>query len=187
MKARLAGTATICVLALLTAGCAAEPEQELVTSRPGTTAKPTQTPAPTETAFAPDCTNIVPRSTAATLEAEGFVLVDGHEDKSRAEDRIEQRFFDFGGVDCLWGIAAGGDSLAAFGYSPITPAEATDAQAWLDANGYLRTTEGSDVVYNIDPERDVLAHGDVFLFDADAWYHANLREWIDDIRAAVAK
>lgn len=181
----VSAAAIIAVIALVTTGCAPEPELEPAPRPTTDQAQPSETPTPTPTLFEADCMNIVDEETTSTLEAEGFVLVEGYESKLRGEERVEARFFDYGGVDCLWGVAAGGDSLAVFGYSEITAANATETQAWLDANGYLRTEEGDDVVYNLDPALDVMGHGDVFLFDGDAWYHANRREWIEDIRLAV--
>lgn len=186
MRVKLAcGAAVIAVLALITTGCAPEAELEPAPAAPTQHSQPSETPEPTPTPVAPTCTTIIDPETITTLESEGFVLIDSHEDDLRAEQRVEARFFDYGGVDCLWGIAAGGDSMATFGYSEITAADAAETQTWLSENGYLRTDEGSDVVFNIDPAVDVMGHGDVFLFEDGAWFHANFREWIDDIRQTV--
>lgn len=193
MRVGLVGTAAIITaIALMATGCTPDTELEpapLATTgnaAPNETPEPAPEPTPEPTPYVPTCMNIVAEETTATLEADGFVLIDGYESKLRGEDRIEARFFDYGGVDCMWGIAAGGDSLAAFGYSEITAADASDAQAWLEANGYLRTENGDDVIYSLDPAVDVMGHGDVFVFDGTAWYHANRLEWIEDIRLTVA-
>ena len=129
MSKRFAGALTaLALVSMVVTGCAASPELE--PEAPPTTKAPasqTPTPEPTPTPFVPDCLNIISDDTQATLNAEGFVLIEEHEHKLRVEQRVEVMFFDNGGVDCLWGIAGGGDSLVVFGYSEISPADATAA------------------------------------------------------------
>lgn len=179
--------AAFAVMAVIVSGCAAGPELDLEPAPPVSTnqAQPEQTPTPMPTPFVPTCLNIVSADTIATLEAEGFVLIEEHEDDLRAESRVEVAFFDNGGVDCLWGIAGGGDSLVAFGYSTITPAAASAVQAQLADSGYARSDEGGDVIYSIDPAADVMGVGDVFLFSDGAWYHSTTREALEEIRQNV--
>jgi hypothetical protein len=188
MRTRFAGTATtFAAIALIASACASPPE--IKPAPPATTeqAAPEDAPDPTPTPFVPDCDNIIDAETRATLEAEGFVLLEEHEQKLRVEQRVEAMFFDNGGVDCLWGIAGGGDSLVAFGYSEITPSAASAAQAQLEAEGYARSEEGADVVLSIDPQTDVMGVGDVFVFSEGAWFHSTKREAVERIRQAVAK
>lgn len=183
---RLAGAATaFAVVAVIVSGCAAE--QDLKPAPPAATnqALPRVTPTPTPTEFVPTCLNIISDDTIATLEAEGFVLIEDHENDLRVENRVEATFFDYGGVDCLWGIAGGGDSLVAFGYSTITPDAASAAQARLADSGYVRSDDNGDVVFSIDPATDVMGVGDVFLFSGDAWYHSTTREAIEEIRQQI--
>jgi len=178
--------ATLGVVSLVAVGCAATPELESPQAPVPEVSQPEETPTPTPTPFVPDCHNIITDQAEETLEAEGFVLIDEHENKVRVEKRVETRFFDNGGVDCLWGISGGGDSLVVFGYSKITPADAAEAQAQLEAEGYLRSEEEGEVVLSIDPQTDVMGIGDVFVFSADEWFHSTTRQAVEEIRTQVA-
>lgn len=185
---RVTGAATVlAVVAVIISGCAASPE--LAPEAPPMTepAAPEQTPTatPTPEPFVPDCLNIISDDTEATLAAEGFVLIEEHESKLRVEQRVEALFFDNGGVDCMWGIAGGGDSLVVFGYSEITPADAAATQQKLAEAGYLRTEEGSDIVLSIDPSTDVMGIGDVFVFSEGEWFHSTTREAVAEIRTNI--
>lgn len=186
MKTSVAGSIlAAAALSLLLVGCV---QDTALAPAPSPTAKapePIETPTPTPTPEAIACDNILSSDTLALLAADGFIVIEGHEQDLRAEQRVEARFFDNGGVDCLWGIAQGGDSMAVFGYSEIADSDAVDVQNELIDLGYLMTAEGTDVIYEISPADDVLGHGDMFLFESGAWYHANQREWIDDIRETV--
>lgn len=184
---RVGSVALVVAIALATVGCSAESEPDPAPVAPTQSDTPTETATPEPTTEPVTCDNIVTDHTKEILESEGFILIEGHEQELRAEGRLEARFFDYGGVDCLWGIAAGGDSMATFGYSEITAANAADVQAGLAANNYLRSEEGTDIIFVIDPEFDVLAHGDVYLFEDGAWYHSNYRESIEEIRQTVAE
>lgn len=187
MSKRFAWALTALVLVpLVVTSCAASPELE--PAAPQTTkapASPAPTPEPTPTPFVPDCLNIISDDTQATLNAEGFVLIEEHEHKLRVEQRVEAMFFDNGGVDCLWGIAGGGDSLVVFGYSEISTADAAAAQDRLAADGYVRTDDDGDVVLSVDPQTDLMGIGDVFLFSAGEWFHSTTREAVDEIRVTV--
>ncbi|MHA6668861.1 hypothetical protein ACX3O0_08315 [Homoserinimonas sp. A447] len=187
MSKRFAGAVTaLALVSMVITGCAASPELEA--EAPEATKAPsseTPTPTPTPTPFVPDCLTIISEDTLATLQAEGFVLIEEHEHKLAVEQRVETMFFDNGGVDCLWGIAGGGDSLVAFGYSEISPADAAIAQDRLAADGYLRTEEGADVILSVDPETGPMGVGDVFLFTASEWFHSTTREAVDQIRLNI--
>jgi hypothetical protein len=188
MRTRFAWTAAaFVVITVIASGCASSSDLKPAPAATADKAAPmeTSTPAPAPTPFVPDCTNIVDPETIATLEAEGFVLVEGHEHKVRVEQRVETLFFDNGGVDCLWGIAGGGDSLVSFGYSQITPAAAEEAQAQLQDAGYVASTQGTDVVLSIAPEADVMGVGDVFVFSGGAWFHATTPDAVQRIRQTV--
>src|SRR5690554_3214889 len=178
--------AVLGVVSLAVVGCAETPELEPEPQTKPEVTLPAETPTPTPTPFVPDCHNIITDDAEETLDAEGFVLVDEHESKLRVEQRVEALFFDNGGVDCLWGIAGGGDSLVVFGYSEITPADATEAQSRLEAEGYLRSEDAGDVVLSIDPEMDVMGIGDVFVFSADEWFHSTTLQAVAEIRTQVS-
>ena len=183
---RSAGAAAaFALVAAIASGCSAGPDLEPAPPPATDQALPEETPTPTPTPFVPGCLTIISEETIATLEAEGFVLIEEHENDVRAEHRVEAMFFDNGGVDCLWGIAGGGDSLVAFGYTEITPSAAADAQSRLTESGYVRTEEGADVIFSIDPAADVMGIGDVFLFSDGAWYHSTTREAIEEIRSNI--
>ncbi len=184
---RLVGAVTgLVIVAVAIAGCAASLELEPAPVKTSQAAEPTETPTPTPTPFVPDCRNIISDEAEDTLEAEGFVLIEEHENKLRVERRVEAMFYDNGGVDCLWGIAAGGDSLVSFGYSEISATDASTAQAELESIGYVRSDEAGDIVLSVDPSMDVMGVGDVFVFSGDEWFHANTREAIAEIRTQVS-
>lgn len=183
---RLAGAAVaLAVIAVIASGCA--PEVKLAPSSPPTpeAAAPTPTATPTPEPFVPDCLNILSPDTIATLESEGFVLIEEHEQNLRTESRVETMFFTNGGVDCMWGVVGGGDSLVAFGYSEIDPADAAIAQQRLAELGYVHTDEGPDAVLSISPEADVMGVGDIFLFTEGAWFHATTRDGLDEVRQHI--
>lgn len=187
MSKRFTGVLTALVLiSVIVSGCASSPDLEPA-AQPTTKApaSETPTPTPTPTRFVPDCLSIISDETEETLEAEGFVLIEEHEHKIKVEQRVEAMFFDNGGVDCLWGIAGGGDSLVAFGYSEISPGDAAVAQDKLAADGYLRIEEGADVVLSLDPATDLMGIGDVFLFAAGEWFHSTTREAVDQVRLNI--
>jgi len=103
MSKRFAGAVTaLALVSMVVTGCAASPELEPA-APPATKAPASQTPTPepTPTPFVPDCLNIISDDTQATLNAEGFVLIEEHEHKLKVEQRVEAMFFDNGGVDCL--------------------------------------------------------------------------------------
>jgi hypothetical protein len=188
MRLRLAGAAAaLAVIAVITTACSPEADLEPVPTASADAAVPseTPTPTPTPTAFVPSCLNIISTDTIETLEAEGFVLIDGYENKLRVEGRVEAMFFDNGGVDCLWGVQGGGDSLVAFGYSEISPPDALYAQEELSAAGYVRTEESGDIVLSIDPADDVMGIGDVFVFSANEWFHSTNREAVAEMRQHI--
>src|SRR5690554_4794054 len=158
MSSRFVGAfAALAAVALIATGCAPSPELEPAPAPSQAAPKvETPTPTPTPTPFVPDCYNIISEQTQDTLTAEGFVLIEEHERKLRTEQRVELMFFENGGVDCMWGVAGGGDSLVVFGYSEITPAAAAEAQDRLAASDYVRTEDGDDVIMSIDPSADVM-------------------------------
>jgi hypothetical protein len=176
---------SLAAVGVLLTACA--PAQSVDAERPASS----YTPAPTASEFPtgepepeePTCLNIVSQETIDTLEAEGFILIDDYQDHLMSEHRVELMFFDNGGVDCVWGIAGGGDSLVSFGYSPISAADAEVAQQRLEENGYHRSESGGEVSYTIDPSNDLLSMGDVFLFTDGEWFHSTSLEAIDEMRA----
>ena len=187
MSSRFVGAfAALAAVALIATGCAPSPELEPAPAPSQAAPKvETPTPTPTPTPFVPDCYNIISEQTQDTLTAEGFVLIEEHERKLRTEQRVELMFFENGGVDCMWGVAGGGDSLVVFGYSEITPAAAAEAQDRLAASDYVRTEDGDDVIMSIDPSADVMGVGDAFLFSNGEWFHSTTREAIAELRENV--
>lgn len=178
--------AGLALVSLAVVGCAAEQDLKPAPERPSEVTRPEKTPTPTPTPFVPDCHNIITDEAEETLESEGFVLVEEHENKVKVEQRVESMFFENGGVDCLWGIDGGGDSLVSFGYSEITPPQAAEAQATLEAEGYLRSEEAGDVVLSIAPHMDAMGVGDVFVFSAKEWFHSTTLEAVAEIRTQVS-
>ncbi len=173
------------VVGLLVSGCAPDQEVDALppasdfTPAPEATSFPTEEPEP----VVPTCMTIISESMIETLEADGFVLIEDHQDHLSSEHSVELMFFDNGGVDCMWGIAGGGDSLVSFGYSTISAADAASAQDRLAESGYQRAESGSDVSYSIDPRDDLLGIGDVFMFTDGEWFHSTTFEAIDEMRA----
>ena len=189
MKLRAVGPATVALaLALLVSGCAGTPELE---SEATPSVKPSDAPeaSPEAEVSGPEplsCDTLVTEATIEDFEANGFVSMPDYESDLRSDDSVEAKFFDFGGIACLW-VLPNSDGWAAFGYSEITDADATTVQAELETSGYVRTVEGSDVVYAINPANNSLGHNDTFLFEPGAWYHSVERRGIDEVRAQIAE
>lgn len=184
MRKSLAATVMACALiGLVATGCSADTETEPLPQPTELAPPPDAAPPPAEepeAPAAPDCFNIIADSTLETLEAEGFVVIEEHQEKLTSEHRVEELFFDNGGVDCIWGVAGGGDSFVAFGYSTISADAARLAQDQLTESGYVRSESGADVTFSA--KRDFLGTEDYFLFTNGAWFHASTELGLEEIR-----
>ncbi|MCU1546080.1 MAG: hypothetical protein JWP30_1180 [Homoserinimonas sp.] len=181
----IAGTALAVAITLFAAGCT--PQADLEPPKPTPTRTTTATPTPAPTASAEPglaCEDIVAPDTLELLDAQGYVLMEEHEDDVRAEDRIEAYFFDYGGLDCLWGVPSS-DLLAVFGYSEITDSQALPVQNKLTAAGYVRAEQGADVTFSLPPDESAPDHEDWFLFTEGAWFHSSRLAGIEEIRQTV--
>ncbi|MCW4386635.1 hypothetical protein OH146_12710 [Salinibacterium sp. SYSU T00001] len=188
MRLRIAVAGAV-LAAVALSGCAGEapgeesPSTEPTASVPATV-EPSAEPEPTgPPALA--CNTLITQETLDGFEAAGYVHEVDYESQVRSEGSIEELFFDYGGLACMWYLP-NSDGWFTAAYSPITETQATEAQARLEAEGYLRAEEGSDVVYTIDPSTNMLGHNDTYLFEPGAWYHSNHPEGVDEIRGEVA-
>lgn len=189
MKLRTVGLAAVTIaLALATTGCAADAEKSPTTPSSSSTPEAPPKPPAASTPAGPaalSCDTLVTELTLAEFEYNGFVHEEDFEKQLRSNNSIEARFFDYGGLACRW-FLPNSDAWASFGYSEITDADADAVQQELVALGYVRTVEGTDVVYSITPSNNNLGHNDTFLFEAGAWFHSIERNGIDEVRAALA-
>lgn len=189
MKLRVAGIAAVSLaIALATAGCAASGNTlDEVSTRP----VPTETTAPTTEPVREEpeplsCDTLAPAVALAEFEANGFVLDEEYEESLRAENAVNVRFFDLGGLACRWYLPNSG-GVATFGYSEITEMDASAAQAELAAAGYERTDDGTDVIFTLKPASNPLGMSDTFLFESGAWYQAIELTGVNDVRENIRK
>jgi hypothetical protein len=175
MKFRVAGiSAVLLTIAIASVGCSAKPEKQLVevSARPVPTASavPTATPVnddPEELS----CQTLTPEVALAEFEANGFVLDEEYEAAVRKEGAVTERFFDLGGLACKWFLPNSG-AVATFGYSEIGQPEAIEVQVELTTAGYVRSEEGTGVLFTLDPAASPEGLGDMYLFEPGAWYQA---------------
>jgi len=147
---RLGAVAAILAVAALTAACSAGPSSAPsggATSPVPTATSPSPTAASDETAVPaaePTCDRIIPETTVAQLEEIGWTAKS--EPLRIGELVIEE------GVQCTWGdFTAATDRVQIYGWAPIDPADATEAQQALVADGWRRE-EGAGGVYVTEPE-----------------------------------
>ncbi|WP_403020282.1 hypothetical protein [Salinibacterium sp. GXW1014] len=189
MKLRVA-LAGIPLLAFALVGCAdagSEPEPVDTTQSPSASPQQSASPTPSTEPAGPEplsCNTIITQQTLDGFEAAGYVHEVDFESQLRSESRIETLFFDYGGLACFWYLP-NSDGWFTAAYSEITETQATEAQALLEAEGYVRTESGTDVTYAVDPEANLLGHQDTYLFEPGAWYHSNHAEGVSEIRTVV--
>ncbi|TQL48539.1 hypothetical protein FB562_1634 [Homoserinimonas aerilata] len=193
MKLRVARFAALALaVSLLATACSSgeeTPSGDDARTVPSTTAAPAPSgeakPSTPESPAPLTCDSLVSEATLAEFEANGFVHDETYEQTLRDDNSIEAKFFDFGGIACMW-FLPNSDGWAAFGYSEISDADAAAVQEQLVADGYVRSDEGSDAVYALAPETNTLGHDDTFLFEPGAWFHSVQRAGIDEVRAIIA-
>ncbi|MHB1172254.1 MAG: hypothetical protein ACYCZY_07125, partial [Lacisediminihabitans sp.] len=78
-------------------------------------------------------------------------------------DAIDVRFFDYGGIGCLWGVP-NSDGIAIYGYSPISAADAATVQAYLGTHHFLRSEVGAATLFTLEPAADVFGTQDTYWF-----------------------
>jgi len=140
--------------AILTA-CAApsEPEAER-TPTPKATASAPPTPAATtepageedpEPSGEPTCETIITAGTVEGLTSQGWT-------SKQEELRIGDQLFDEG-LLCLWSdFSAPSDHGQMYGWAPLDAEAANSAQSTLQAEGWLRSSEGGSVFFTEDPD-----------------------------------
>lgn len=185
IRAALVGAS---LLALALVGCAE------TDASPAPSTSPTQSvPAPSPSQSMPQesgppplaCNTLVTPETLDGFEAAGWEHDVDFESRVRAESRIEMLFFEFGGLSCFWFVPNSHDWFAA-SYSTLTDAQTAQAQARLDADGYLRSEGDGVVTYSVNPETSSLGYNETYVFEPGAWYHSNHPEGVQEIRAVVA-
>lgn len=183
LRVALAGAALI---AVALAGCAGTDDDVEPSSSP--TSTPTTAPsASPEPSGAPPlaCNTIITQETIDGFEAAGYVHEVDYESQIRSEGSIEALFFDHGGLACMWYLP-NSDGWFTAAYSSISESDAVNAQARLEAEGYIRSQDGADVVFSMDPSENLLGHNDTYLFEPDAWFHSSDPNGIAEIRAVVS-
>ncbi len=170
--ARLVAAASIASLAVLATACSsaapgAEPSQS---AKPGTAAptEPSSAPdaGPSEpTAIAPTCENIVSESTVEQFGEAGWT-------PKRHDFMIGETQLD--GAFCVWGdySGPGSDNVAILGWSPLSKAEASEAQNELIDAGWIREDAGNETYITENPDYaiavDENGYGMTYLF-GDGW------------------
>lgn len=187
MKFRVA-LAGASILALMLVGCSStdaapiDPSVEPVSSAPAA-APPTETPEPSgPPALA--CNTLITQETIDGFEAAGYVHEVDFESQLRSDNRIEALFFDYGGLACLWYLP-NSDGWFTAGYSQLTDEQAREAKSILEAENYLRSENGPEVTYSVNPEVNLLGHNDTYVFVPGAWFHSNHPEGVQEIRTVI--
>lgn len=172
---RLGATAfALVVTGTLLVACAPESApapSETASTAPTPDASAT-TPAPEASATEappvgdPTCDTIIPADTVAELESIGWT--------ARADSLYVGALELTEGLQCVWADFEGpaGDHLLIFGWSPITEVEATEAQATLVSQGWVRE-EAEDGVYITENPQTTIAtdaegYGMTYFF-GDGW------------------
>ena len=194
--ARLVAAASIASLAVLATACSsaapgAEPSQS---AKPGTAAptEPSSAPdaGPSEpTAIAPTCENIVSESTVEQFgeagwapkppdimlgqkQPDGAFCVRGDLLRPGRDFMIGETQLD--GAFCVWGdySGPGSDNVAILGWSPLSKAEASEAQNELIDAGWIREDAGNETYITENPDYaiavDENGYGMTYLF-GDGW------------------
>lgn len=172
---RRLGVAALVIVAsaaLLTA-CSTAPEPEETASTAPSEPAPAETTAapsaePTTAALtAPPCDKLIPASTVASYESVGWTW---QEDLFRVGSiEIED------GIVCRWAdFTTASDQIQMFGWAPITPTEAKNAQRELFESGWIEVedstsaniliTENPDFAISLDDE----GYGQTYEF-GDGW------------------
>jgi hypothetical protein len=165
---RITAAVLFALVATTLAGCApSSPVTEATaTAAPTTVAPSTPVVAPSETESAAPadeatCTGILPEDTVVEFEANGLTF--------REEPFLIGDMEVADGLWCSWAdFTLAGDHLQLFGWAPIAPDEAEAAQEQLLAAGWIRETEGDDVVITENPDTtintDADGYGMTYLF-----------------------
>jgi hypothetical protein len=187
MKLRVA-LACAAIAAVTLVGCAGPEEPTEPSASPSaSTPQPSPSASPKPSGPPPlSCNTMITQETIDGFEAAGYVHEVDYESDIRSDGSIQALFFDYGGLVCMWYLP-NSDGWFTAGYSEITEAEAVNAQARLEAEGFIRTDEGTDVRYTIDPSVDLLGHNDTYLFEAGAWYHSSDPNGIAEVRTVIAE
>jgi hypothetical protein len=164
-------TATLLLAATLfatTACTATEPEAEAPQTPTPVATSPTPTPSPTQSTAPvgdPTCETIIPAATVEDFDSVGWT--------ARAETFRIGELEVAGGVQCVWGdFTTATDHVQIYGWAPISPDDAVDAQNALVAQGWRReetpegliVTESADTTVATDDE----GYGLTYLF-GDGW------------------
>ncbi len=153
------------------AGCSGTPEGEGTPTPSETTpvvepsVAPVDTPAPAATSGTPTCETIISVGTVKALTDAGWTA--------------EKRDFTIGditlneGLLCLWAdYTVVSDHGQLYGWSPITADEASKAQTWLLAQGWIREDGDDGSYFTEDPQfslgTDEEGYGMTYFF-GDGW------------------
>ncbi len=169
--ARLVAAASIASLAVLVTACATDDPDTTPSQGVGPSAEASTPPslAPEEPdapeALAATCENIISAATMQQFTEAGWTVK--QHDFMIGETHLE-------GALCVWGDYAGpgSDNVAIFGWSPLTRAQASEAQNELIDAGWIREDVGRDVYITENPDYaiavDEEGYGMTYLF-GDGW------------------
>lgn len=129
------------------------------------TPEPQETPTPQATAASPACDTIISEGTVKALSDAGWTH--------------EAREFEIGdivltdGLLCLWAdYSVVSDHGQLYGWAPVSAEDASAAQSWLRAQGWIRETAPEGVYFTEDPQfslgTDEAGYGMTYLF-GDGW------------------
>jgi hypothetical protein len=167
----------VAVAAVLLTGCAGS-DTPSPSGSDGTVATPTPTTAPTSPPVAapsgdiPEtCEDLVDDATEAEFAAMGYELSTDYDERAAEQGWPTLAFVTYGGLLCQWGVPVS-DGSTVYGYSPITPEQATAEKARLLASGSTTRDGLGGELYELVHEYGM----DHYLFTDGSWYHSTSGE-----------
>ncbi len=180
-----------CTVTLTPAPGAAAPDPSLSPSiSPSPSASPEPSKEPTASASpSPGAAPLATREAcAALLDPEARADIDAEPALDYFDDFAQRQvdqgtnlryFVELGGVACQVG-QANTDNSFTYGYSPIGPELATEIQAELEAEGFVREESDLGVTYGLDTDDG----GEYdFLFTGTEWYHSSASSYFPTLIA----
>jgi hypothetical protein len=164
----LVAVASVGTLAACTATPTAAPTSTPTTTAAPPTSTPKPSPTPTFAALKYTCNSILPPATLAVFKSKqsaGFTLQNDYLQRMQNIGSQLVAFNTYGGILCQWAYPDSSNNVA-YGFSPITNAQADTQEQALTANGYVGTQKDHGTLY---ANTDATDFPDEYLFINGYW------------------
>jgi hypothetical protein len=164
----LVAVASVGTLAACTATPTAAPTSAPTTTAAPPTSTPKPSPTPTFAALKYTCNSILPPATLAVFKSKqsaGFTLQNDYLQRMQNIGSQLVAFNTYGGILCQWAYPDSSNNVA-YGFSPITNAQADTQEQALTANGYVGTQKDHGTLY---ANTDATDFPDEYLFINGYW------------------